>query len=176
MPLFVINGQPIPDPNVHYNGSVLPRDATKVVKQPVDFTNNPSLITIGNGNNTITLPADVLVYIDGEKLIAESQIIDGVSVFERVSRRPYEINFECVVRDVDSNGAQIFPQDKLDNIFTAIWLPDSVQTVKNTFLNKLGIQELIIKNISPATVRGSTNIPLRMKCYENVQGQSIIIS
>lgn len=176
MPVFIFNGQVQQDPNMYYAGAVLPRDAVKFVAPPIDFTNLPHLITIGNGDNNLLLPSDVLVYINGEKIIPESQILDGVSVFEHVARKRYEVNFECVIRATDSSGRQIFPQDDLDDIFTNVWLPNSVQKVVNTYLNKLGIQELIIKSISPDTVRGSTNIPLRMKCYENVPGQSIIIN
>ena len=161
---------------MNYAGAVLPRDAVAPVKPTIDFTNNPSLITIGNGDNSITLPSDVVVSLEGDKIIAEDQILDGVSVFTHMARKPFEITFDFVLRDTDSRGRQVFPQDKLDELINNVWLPNSVQKVVNTFLNKIGIQEVILKPISPATVRGSTNIPVSMKCYENVPGESIIIS
>lgn len=175
MPTFVFDGVPR-DTNMYYDGYTMPRDAVTPVKAPIDFTNNPSLVTIGNGDNNLSLPSDVMVYIEGEKIIAESQILDGVSVFEHITRKPYEINFECNIWDTDADGKQIFPQDLLDDIFQNIFLPNTVIAVTNTFLNKIGISQLIVKTISPATVRGSFKIPLRIKCYENVPGQSIIMS
>lgn len=175
MPIFIFNGVPVQDPNMPYNGKVLPRDAVKPVITPIDFTNNPSLITIGNGENSLALPSDVMVNIEGEKIIAESVILDGVSVFEHIARKPFEIDFDCNVWDTDKDGKQVFPQDILDDIFTNIFMPNTVISVTNTYLNKLGVRELIIKNITPATVRGSFKVPLRIKCYENVPGQSIIM-
>jgi hypothetical protein len=43
-------------------------------------------------------------------------------------------------------------------------------------LNNLGILEIIIKGVKPATVRGSKNVPITIKAFENIPGQSIIIS
>jgi hypothetical protein len=188
------------DPNIHYAGKVLPRDAKKPVlasddtlgddgavtyngkelprdqvpySPPTkDLTNNPSLVVIGG----ITLPVDTAIYLNGKKTLAVSIILDGVSVVERISREPYELEFECVLRKDAPNGmGYIFPQDDLDNLWSNIWMPDTVQTIQNTYLNKLGIQQIIIDAITPTTVRGSRNIPLRIHAYENVLGQSLII-
>jgi uncharacterized protein DUF6046 len=175
MPIIFFDGRPKQDSNMYYNGKTLPRDAVAPQQQTIDFTNNPSLVTIGNGENALSLPSDVMVMIEGEKIIAESVILDGVSVFEHIARKPYQVDFDCNIWDTDANGKDIFPQDLLDDIFTNVFLPNTVISVTNTYLNKLGIRELIIKSISPATVRGSFKIPLRIRCYENVPGQSIIM-
>lgn len=201
MPLFFIKDARVPDnPLVYYNGLVLPTQAKKPVQltgdtagaqeqvnynggqfprdkkeynPPArDLTNNPSLLTIGG----ITLPPDTIIYLSGSKILAKSQILDGVAVMERINREPYEIEFECVVRAQDTAGNYIFPQDALDNIWVNVWLPNTVQAIQNTYLNKLGIQEMVIENISPTTVRGSKNIPLRIRGYENVPGQTIIVT
>eukprot|EP01037_Dinobryon_pediforme_P011474 gene11474-11570_t len=58
MPVFIFNGQAVKDPNMYYDGYQLPRDAVTPVNTPIDYTNNPSLITIGNGDNAISLPSD----------------------------------------------------------------------------------------------------------------------
>lgn len=201
MPLFSIKDAHLPDDtNVFYNGRILPAQAKKPIQTtgdtegiqrdvnynggqyprdkktynpPVkDLTNNPSLVVIGD----ITLPADTIIYLNGSKTLAQSKILDGVTVIERVMREPYELEFECVVRAQDAAGNYIFPQDALDNIWSNVWLPDSVHTIKNTYLNKLGIREIIIETITPTTLRGSKNIPLRIRAYENVPGQTIIVT
>lgn len=150
-----------------------------VIQNTGDNTNNPSLVIIGS----ITLPLDVVIALDGEKIVADSVILDGVQVTERIARKAYAIDFEFVLRESRTDGTlnsdrttTIFPQDLLDDIFQQIWLPNTVQTVQNTYLNKLGIQELIIRKISPETVRGSKNLPVRIKCTENVPGQTLILS
>ena len=123
----------------------------------------------------LTMPADTAIYLNGQKVLAQSKILDGVSVTERIMRMPYELEFECVLRQTDGNNNNVFPQDELYNVWSTVWLPDSVLTIQNTYLNKLGIQEMVVESISPTTLRGSKNIPLRIRAYENVPGTSIII-
>lgn len=199
--LFFIKDAIIPDdPNVYYNGRVLPAQAKKPVQttgdtDPTpeqvpynggefprdkktynpptkDLTNNPSLLKLGG----ITMPTDTVIYINGSKVLAQSKIIDGVAVIERISRQPYEIEFECVVRAQDAAGNYIFPQQALNDLWVNVWLPDTVLTIENTYLNELGIQEMVIETVTPTTVRGSKNIPLRLRGYENVPGQTIIVT
>jgi hypothetical protein len=161
------------DGTVIYGGKELPRDEKPYSPPGKDLTNNPSLTVIGG----ITLPADTAIYLNGKKTLAISKILDGVSVVERISREPYEIEFECVLRQASpDNTIYIFPQEELDNVWSNVWLPDSVQKVQNTYLNKLGVQEIIIDTITPTTIRGSKNIPLRIHAYENVPGQTLIVS
>lgn len=170
------------DPNVQYAGKILPQDALPYIPPTVDQTNNPSLINIGG----IYLPQDTEIYLNGRKVLAESQIIDGVSVFEHILRKPYEIEFNVVVRESTaipgsnfdpfvSPTSNAFPQSQLNYLWYNIWTPNTVNTITNTYLNGLGIQEIIISDISPATVRGSKNIPLRIRAFENQPGLSIII-
>lgn len=162
---------PIQDPTVNYHGKKLPQDAKAPNIAPPDPSNNPSLVVIGG----ITLPPDVLIVINGRKILAMSRILDGISVIEHVGREPYKLEFEATFRISNDNGqSYIFPQDALDDLWTDIWLPNSVQTIQNTYLNKLGIQEVVIEDISPVTVRGSKNVPFRLKCIENVIGQTLI--
>lgn len=162
----------VPDPNVDYHGATLPRDKVEYVPPTKDLTNNPSLCIIAG----VTLPQDTIVYLTGDKMLVQSQILDGVSVFERILRKPYQIEFEMVIRQKTADGlGYVFPQDDLYNFWTKVWTPDSVQTVQNTYLNKLGISQIIIESVTPTTVRGSKNLPLRLKAWENVPGQSLII-
>lgn len=152
-----------------YQGVQLPTNTP--VKQPIkDLSNNPSYIVIGG----LTLPPDTCIYVDGEKVVAESKILDGVSVFERIMRRPYKIEFEMVMRSEDEDG-YIFPQSELNDMWNNIWLPDTVQKIQNTHLNGIGILEIVILTVSTTTIRGSKNLPVRMTAVENVPGLSIII-
>lgn len=162
---------PVPE-QVPYNGGEYPRDKKTYNPPPKDLTNNPGLVKIGG----ITMPADIVIYLNGSKVLAQSKILDGVSVIERIMRDPYELEFECTVRAQDADGNYIFPQDALDNLWANVWLPDTVQTIDNTYLNKLGIREIVIQGITPTTVRGSKNIPLRIRALENVPGQTIIVT
>lgn len=157
------------DPTVNYAGKTLPQQ--RVTPQPfgIDPTNLPSSIVIGD----IFLPYSTNIMIKGEKILAESQILDGVSVFEHISRKPYEIDFEILIWDSQSNAP--FPQETINNIWSGIWITDTVQPLNNTFLNGIGILEIIIKSISPAPRLGSTNVMMKIKAFENQPGQTIII-
>lgn len=167
-------GEPPIDENVQYAGKSLPSQKTPVQIFGVDPTNDPSSIAIGG----IFLPASTQIVIRGEKIIAESQIIDGVSVFEHISRKPYEIDFDITIWQGDnSNQASTkFPQQQINDLWSLIWLPNSVQGVSNTYLNGIGIQQIIIKSISPQPRLGSTVLVMRIKAFENQVGQTIIIS
>lgn len=194
--MALINGIPLVNPNVQYAGKNLPSDAAPLADPPIneivyyngrqlpseavtptpftpDPTNNPSSIVIG----TVFLPASTQVILRGEKIIAESQIIDGVSVFEHISRKPYEIDFDVTIwQDDNSNTAsKTFPQQQINNIWSSLWTPNTVQTLNNTYLNGLGIQQVIVKSIAPQPRLGSTVLVIRIKCYENQVGQTIIL-
>ena len=149
------------------------------IQNSPDATNNPSLIVI----NGITLPNNTVIYINGKKVFVQDKILDGVSVTERISREPYEIEFEGVLLIKNSDGSlnydltqYIFPQKALEQIWQKIWLPDTVQKIQNTYLNGLGVQQIIIESITPTTLRGSKDLPFRIKAIENVVGQTLIIS
>lgn len=181
MAIVIFNNQVPPDPNVNYNGFQLPRDKVQYVPPASDPTNDPGVLSIGG----IFLPADTIVFIDGAKNIAKSQILDGVEVTEHINRRATNLEFDIVIREdgaITSAGAlpittpSPFPQDQLVNFWDTVWLPNTVQKIQNTVLNKLGILEIVIENVNVAEVRGSKNIPIRMTAYENVPGLSLILS
>lgn len=161
------------NPTVRYAGFTLPNDVLPPQKSIADPTNDPSSIVIGN----IFLPASTQVILRGEKIIAESQIIDGVSVFEHISRKPYEIDFDIKIWQGDNSNqaSRTFPQQQINNIWNDVWNPNSVQVLNNTYLNGLGIQQIIIKSINPMPQLGSTILTIRIKAMENQIGQSIII-
>lgn len=194
--MAIINGVPLINPNVQYQGYTLPADAARLdepfifenihydgknlpsQKTPlqifgIDPTNNPSDIAIGG----IFLPASTQIMVRGEKILAESQIIDGVSVFEHISRKPYEIDFDITIwqQDGSNKASTTFPQGQINDIFSIIWLPNSVQKIQNTYLNGLNIQEVIVKSVSPQPKLGSTNVIMRIKCFENQPGETIIL-
>lgn len=181
---------PVQDPNVPYNGKTLAADAVT----PVPFSdplNTPGTTILSNGTQQITLPPDTIIMLAGKKIIAKTNILDGVSVFERIMRDPYQIDFEGVFRMQDINGTRynnttppagttgtpnnIWPQEYLNDVWNYVWLPNTILTIKNSYLNGLGIQQIIIEEISPSTIRGSKNIPYKIKAWENVPGQSLII-
>lgn len=141
-------------------------------------TNVPSRLLL----NGFQLPNDVVIYLNGKKVLVMDKILDGVSVTERISRDPYEIELEFTMREKSNDPSSninltqyIFPQDALDSLWQRVWIPDTVLSIDNTYLNKLGIQEMIIETITPTTIRGSMNIPVRIRGWENVPGQSLIL-
>lgn len=175
------------DPNVNYQGGVYPRDKIKYSPPPTDPTNQPQILVIGG----YQLPPDTLILLKGEKTITSDAILDGVVVYEHISRKPYDIDFDVVVRELGAipgyspgnsiNIGQIllnqpFPQEQINDIWTKIWTPNTVLPVQNTYLNGLGILEIVIRKINPATVRGGKNIPVKIEAHENIPGQSLIIS
>ena len=137
--------------------------ANFTTKADIYATNRPSLVMLGG----ITLPVDVTISLNGEKVIAESKILDGASVFERVSRKPYEIEFNFTIREQDPLTKQyIYPQNASYELTSEVWELDQVIEVTNTWLNKKGISNIIIKSFTEINVRGNTNIIGSLKCLE----------
>jgi hypothetical protein len=180
-----------PDPNVIYDGSTLPAD--KVTYIPfVDKINTPGSVTLISPANQIILPPDTLISIHAEKHLVMTNILDGVSVFEHIQRKPCRIEFEGTLRMQIKGGVtyenttppagltglidNVFPQDYLNALWTNIFLPATVLKVANSYLNGLGIQEIVIEGMSPSVVRGSRNVPYHITAWENVPGQSLIIT
>jgi hypothetical protein len=179
-----------PDPNVDYAGYVLPGQKATPQTQTPDQTNNPSLVIIGG----VTLPGDCTISFPGKNILVQTQILDGVSVFERINRAPIEIDFDFTIRMQQIGGIayrgttppsglaaggmpqNLFPQAYLENIWNNIFLPKSVQTLQNTLLNGLGISQLIIESVRSYTVRGSTDVPFKIRAYENVYGLPLNIT
>jgi hypothetical protein len=135
--------------------------------RPQDPTNIPSKVTLNN----VDLPQDTVIGLNGEKVIAESKILDGAYIFERIGRKPFEINLEFNLRDV-LGGVYIFPNDKAYEVMTDIWQVDQVVPIVNTFLNKLGITDVVIKTIGFSTIRGNTDLPVSIHVIELFNGTS----
>jgi len=184
--------QPVIDPNVPYAGNVLPRDKVTPTLF-VDLYNRPGDIKLNNGVQEITLPPDTIPLVQGKKELVMTHLLDGgVSCFERILRDPYKITFQGVLRMQDIDGTKynntnppagkqgqinnIFAQDYLNDVWNYVWLPDTVLVVKNSFLNGLGIQQIIVESMEPSPIPGSTNIPFVLSAWENVVGQSLIIT
>lgn len=129
-----------------------------------NFLNYPSGVFLNN----YMLPTDVVVGLDGEKVIAESKILDGVAVFERISRKPFDLNFEFTLRDYGAlRGQNVFPQKMTEDVLNEVFAPDTVVDVFNSFLNGLGIKNAVIKSISYATFRGNTKVVCSIKAVES---------
>jgi Domain of unknown function (DUF6046) len=132
-------------------------------KDNIDESKNPAIVYL----NGIQLPIDVIIGLDGDKVIAESKILDGVAVFERICRKPYEINFEFNCRDQDSTGKYIFPQRIVQELVDDVWKPDQVIPIINSFINSLKIFNVVLQPISFTTIRGNTNIICTIKAKES---------
>lgn len=140
-----------------------------------DPTNNPSLIELVVPNNdkyVLQLPANTSISISAKKRLAQSQIVDGVSAFEQISREPCSIEFEGKLLSNDPVNNNGFAQNALNNLWEHVWIPDGLLQVNNTLLNGLGITELIIESVTPTTARGSKHISFSIKALENIHGYS----
>lgn len=187
---------PIPNPNVNYAGSTLPRDGKQYVPISMDPSNQPNLVMISTNqqdivqqygtaytppvtgdvlnNGLIVLPGDVLIKGYVEKVIAETTIIDGVDVDEHIRRSPIYFDLEFTAR-AKSGNQWMFAQAFLNTLFTKIILPPSVIYISNTMLNGIGITEIIIRRGQFDTVRGNINIPMILRCKESRPGSSLVV-
>lgn len=159
----------------------MPSDKSPINIFPIDLANNPKRIVL----NGFELPQDSVIRWDAEKVIAESQILDGVSVYERIARKPYVIDLYCTFRQKNDStiaGAPqyLFPQDLIDEFIKQAWVPNQLLTIENTLLNSIGITEVVFIKHSVDTIRGSLNVPVTINLKENytptgTQGQTLII-
>lgn len=180
--------QPVDDTMI-YDGSIIPQNS--VTPQPfVDTVNMPGYFNIGG----IILPPDTKITpMEGKKELVHTTILDGPPVFEHIETMATKIELEFTLRMQVQNGqtfyntntppagltgpiSNIFAQQYLHDVWFSIFKPNSVLTVINTMLNNLNISQLVIENCIVATVHGSTNIPCKIMAWENVPGQSLIIT
>lgn len=175
---------------VTYAEKTLPNDKAT----PVTFSdpfNTPGLILLNNGVQQIQLPPDTVVIPEGEKRLAMTFIVDGPSVFERIQTKPRRLEFRGTFRMQDIGGTRynnttpppgatgwvnnVFPQEYINDVYNYVFLPNTVLTLKNSFLNGIGILELIVENIIFEPRPGTTNVGYSLAAWENQRGQSIII-
>lgn len=189
---------PVTNPDVLYNGAVLPADAARPKSVTVDMTNIPQLVVLGTlasnispfagvvatpppvtgvalGNGGIVLPADVLIEINGKKVVSSTTILDGVEVTQHIRRDANKIIFEFVAR-AKTGSMWSFAQDFIDALYQKIYLPNSVIYVQNTLLNKMGITQLVMDDWKMTTRRGSINVPITLSMRENIPGKSLNIA
>jgi hypothetical protein len=144
----------------------------------------------------IDLPKDVLISLNGNKMIAQSQILDGVAVFERVTRKPFDIDFDFTMRSqkqtsfgvtinktnlhLPTTGLWTFPLQEVTALYQNVWKKDEVMKVVNTFLNSLDIHQVIIQDVQITTIRGSVDVGIKLKTIEDFystksQGTTLLI-
>jgi hypothetical protein len=134
----------------------------------------------GNNPDSFQLPLDVDISFSGDKLIAQSQILDGVAVYERVTRKPFEINFSFTLRETQITSSTlgfhrdrfIFPMELSKEFHQKVWLKDEVLKVDNIWLNKLGILQVVLNDMQVGTKPGNTDIFIKMKCTEDTYSTS----
>jgi hypothetical protein len=139
----------------------------------------------------IELPADTTIQTSASKLLAKSQIIDGVAVFERITRAPIELNFDFTYMQYN-DGKPVTPENKapIMNIFKVgivkdrniyqypinlikdfydkIYTKGAVITLKNNYINTaFGIMNIILEDFQTTQERGSMFIGGRLKAYED---------
>lgn len=151
----------------------------------LDGNSNVNIVEI----NGYTLPPNVLIRIDSDKIIAEHQIIDGEPVFERIAdsakRVEFEFSFVKTSGMVVTNGKiqgiispvttvmgqpvekYSYPIDLYDDFLQKVVLPNEVLPVKNTLLNTRGIYYLIVQSDSCTPERGRMDLPVTLRCLSD---------
>lgn len=183
---------------VRYAGKTYPQDAAPARTYTLDQTNNPGLVVIGgtagdvsanislqviagggsvpSATSGVILPADTVILVKWVKRLARSEILNGPDVTQMIRTRASEVIFTFTLRQPDTvNGGYKFPQDDFDTVLKNIFLPNKVQSVQNTWLNKQGITQLVFEELEPTVHRGATKMPVRLKGYQNMPGTSSLI-
>lgn len=141
----------------------------------VDPGNNPARIVFTSINGyDIELPPDTMVKIDGQKVIENNAILGGVSVYDHVKRGPYTVDFECTLTQMQNNR-YLFPQAKLITLWDRLFMPNESLWIENTYLNGLGVYELIVSEMEIGTSQGAMKLSLTIKAHENEINYSLII-
>lgn len=183
--------EPNTDPNIDYAGVSLPKGAKTFVPFK-DVLNKPGEIFLNNGFQEIMLPPDTVIIPDDEKLLVRTEILDGVSAFERILRLPMYMEFHGTFRMQAINGTRynnttppagligmpvnVWPQEYINDVWQYVFLPDTVLIIKNSFLNGIGIQQVIVEKFGQEPARGTTDVRFRLQAWENVDGPSLLIS
>ena len=141
------------------------------------------------------LPYDTTVTINGEKELSISKIIDSGDFVQRTTKKAMEFTFDFTLREketvkkevlplnnkvtrtytkyfVPNSTNYIFPLQKNKDFFQKVWNKDGIIKLKNSYLNSIGIMEIIIENVQTSVKLGSTDISVRLKAYENIYIES----
>jgi hypothetical protein len=145
--------------------------------------------------NDYQLPLDVVISINGRKVIAESQIVDGVEVFERIAKKSMRITFDFTLRGIIKDTTHlgvpldryVFPMQSINPLwdatrsndiiefFKSVWVPDEVVSLKNVLLNGLGINQIIVgDSYEMKTTRGSVDVGIVLKAIENYYSVKLV--
>jgi hypothetical protein len=145
--------------------------------------------------NGYQLPLDVIISLNGRKIIAESQIVDGVEVFERIARKSARITFDFTLRGIIKDTTRlgvpldryVFPMSSINPLWDAtrsqdimeffkiVWVPDEVVNIKNVVLNGLGISQIIVgDSYDMRTTRGSVDVGIVLKAIENYYSVKLV--
>ena len=142
--------------------------------------------------NGYLMPSDIQYDLSFDKMVAESQILDGAIVYERVTRKAVQIDFKFTVRSYEVSQPErvvgifgkefkfpevktedyYFPDTEFSEFYTKVFKIDNIIQVENSFINKLGITELVVRDMQVETILGNTDIRVKLKCSENYVPQS----
>ena len=139
------------------------------------------------------------------KVIARSQIIDGEEAFERMSIKASKITFRGTILvdkwrqrgfdDLGRGAVQIATRTKdwndkyriddmleaLDLINRQVFRVNEIIEVKNPYLNKLGIEYVLVEGMTPSPLIGSVGFEYSIEAYDatgkkNNKEETLIIS
>lgn len=155
-----------------------------------DVTSDRNLCYISFGDIDIQLQPLFEITTSHSKVIARSQIIDGEEVFERMSVKSTEITLNGTIlikqwaqdgfSDLGRGAKQIVTgtegynnarqttdlTDALDLINRNLYQPNTVVKVTNDYLNKLGIQYILIESMTTAPLVGTVGLEFSIKALD----------
>ena len=169
---------------------------------------SPDNVTYVEFNNT-TFSVQIQPFFElntsHSKVIARSQIIDGEEAFERMSVKASKITFRGTILvdkwrqrgfdDLGRGAVQIATRTKdwndkyriddmleaLDLINRQVFRVNKIIEVKNPYLNKLGIEYILVESMTTSPLIGSVGFEYSIEAYDatgkkNNKEETLIIS
>ena len=169
---------------------------------------SPDNVTYVEFNNT-TFSVQIQPFFElntsHSKVIARSQIIDGEEAFERMSVKASKITFRGTILvdkwrqrgfdDLGRGAVQIATRTKdwndkyriddmleaLDLINRQVFQVNEIIEVKNPYLNKLGIEYILVESMTTSPLIGSVGFEYSIEAYDatgkkNNKEETLIIS
>lgn len=133
------------------------------------------------------LPLTITYNCEGTKDFAESQLVDGINIIERVALRPQIIDvtmrFERkkatnVTTNIHITKEEGIAQTYIDNLsalMNDLWRKKDIFMIENKFINEeLGVQYVVMRSYSVNPIVGSHIFEMRMNLYEINMTENII--
>lgn len=117
----------------------------------------------------IYMPLNIRFTVAGSKTVAQSQLVDGITIYERIANNPQTINVSFIIQRLEPADAEDIDRTttmgnvggsglyKLTSFIKSLYLNDEVFEVENSVLNnEFGVSYVFIKDYNFSPQQGST--------------------